>query len=79
MKTIPVGTVTERLVNVKSCGACDCVIDEVGMCSFGCIHDFLQANKRDPASMTTRVWNRVDTLVSEVPGTALTNHVGPTR
>ena len=56
-------TVTSEVM-IRVCKRCQCVIDETGLCNYGCPFDALDS--RPCGTVIARFWRRTDTLVAEL-------------
>ena len=63
-----IGTKFERLVRVKVCGTCNGLIEDTGLCSYGCEHDGAMTRP----VVINRVFKQVDTLLEETSSGSLT-------
>lgn len=59
-----IGTVTKKKIQVKVCIECGCVIGDTGLCNYGCSKD---GDIHQPGTYVVRIYERVDTLLSETP------------
>lgn len=59
-----IGEQVKKTMTVRVCGACGNLITSIG-CEYGCKYDSANLDERPAGSMIERVWERVDTLVSQ--------------
>lgn len=58
-----IGEETRKFISVKVCGLCDCIIDDSGLCSYGCNED--GSLNRPPKMTIVRTYQRIDKLVEQ--------------